>query len=88
MTGNHPNRNANSMAASPTAAQVRKARLAADLTPQEAGALVYERSQRWLKFENGEARMHPAVWELFNVKLSQRLGLELWQAMAAEGSRA
>jgi hypothetical protein len=76
-TLNHANRSRNNVAAVPTPAQVRKARLAADLTPGAAGALIHERATRWAKFESGEAHMHPAAWELFNLKLAQRHGGEL-----------
>jgi hypothetical protein len=68
MSVNHPNRSRNSAAASPTGAQVRAARFAANLTPQQAGALIYERASRWLAFEEDRARMHPALWELWCIK--------------------
>jgi putative transcriptional regulator len=67
---NHPNRNPHAPSAVPKPAQVRTARLAAGMTPREAGDLVYERASRWLAFETGEARMHPAAWELFGLKVA------------------
>lgn len=68
---NHPNRNPNSRAASPAGRVIRTARLAANLTPQAAGALVYERASRWMAFEADEARMHPATWELWQRKVAE-----------------
>lgn len=67
-TMNHPNRNRNSAGRVPLGAEVRQARMAAKLRPDEAGALVYERESRWLAFEEDRARIHPAVWELFKLK--------------------
>lgn len=70
-TMNHPNRSGNSPSRSPLGAQVRAARLAAKLRPDEAGELVHERESRWLAFEEDRARMHPATWELFKLKTGQ-----------------
>lgn len=81
---NHPNRNRNSAAAAPTGAQVRAARMAANMTAGDAGALIYERATRWLAFEEERARMHPASWELWNLKLAQRHGGELSGACAVD----
>lgn len=68
---NHPNRNPNSATASPRGAQVRAARMAANMTAGQAGALVYERATRWLAFEEDRAHMHPALWELWQIKREQ-----------------
>lgn len=65
---NHPNR---ASRAGPMASTVKAAREAAGLTPEQAGALVHERGRRWTDFESGQARMHPAAWELFCLKLSK-----------------
>lgn len=67
-TVNHPSRNRNAASATPSAVHIQKAREAADLTPAQAGALIYERASRWRAFETGDARMHPAAWELWNIK--------------------
>lgn len=79
----HPNRSkANITAGSnPTPAQVRRAREGAGLTLEQAGALVFT---SWRSWQNWEAdvdsaehrRMHPATWELFQVKLAARKLLE------------
>jgi hypothetical protein len=67
-TMNHPSRSRNSPSRAPTGAEVRAARLAANLRPDQAGELVHEREARWMAFERDEARMHPATWELFKLK--------------------
>lgn len=79
----HPNRSkANIRAGSnPTPAQVRRAREDAGLTLEQAGELVHT---SWRTFQNWEAdkdmpehrRMHPATWELFQVKIAARKLLE------------
>lgn len=63
-------RNPNSAARSPSPSEVLNARLLALMTPEQAGALVYERGKRWTAWERGEARMHPAVWELWRNKVN------------------
>jgi hypothetical protein len=71
---NHANRNRNNAAAVPTPSQVAAARIAAGLSYAECGRLVHERGIRWAAFEQGDAHMHPAAWELFNLKLAQLKG--------------
>lgn len=65
---NHPNRRGRGVTAhsNPTPEAIRQARLALNLTPEQAAALVYENARRWMKWETDEGpRMHPAVWQLF-----------------------
>ncbi|QMV33504.1 hypothetical protein 8G_00072 [Ralstonia phage Hyacinthe] len=57
----------------PTAQQVREAREAAGLTQTEAGALVYSALRAWQQWEAGDRRMHPALWELFRIKIIMRV---------------
>lgn len=68
---NHPNRGrASGPAANPAPDAIRKAREAAGLTQRQAGALVY--SERvWEAWESGRSRMHPAIWELWQIKAKQ-----------------
>ena len=54
----------------PAPADIIAARLAAGLTQTEAGALVYSGYQTWQQWEHGKRRMHPATWELFQLKSS------------------
>lgn len=57
----------------PSPAKIRKAREAAALTQTEAGDLVYVGVRTWQKWEADEGMpnhraMHPAFFELFNIK--------------------
>jgi hypothetical protein len=56
---------------SPTAEQVRAARLAAGQTVASAAALVYMDARSWRYYEAGEREMHPAMWELYRIKCAQ-----------------
>ena len=69
MSINHPNRSRNrgSSGITPTAAEVRAARGA--LTQEQAAAIIYTSGRRWRSYESGESRMHPAAYELFNLKM-------------------
>jgi putative transcriptional regulator len=55
---------------SPTPEQIKKARLDAGLTQAQAAALVYSELRAWQYWEKGDRSMHPAFWELFNIKIS------------------
>lgn len=57
-----------SRAPSPTADQVRAARLAAGHSTAEAAALVHMDARSWRYYEQGARAMHPAVWELYRIK--------------------
>lgn len=63
-----------SPARNPAPAEVRAAREAAGLTQSQAAALVHTVLRTWQQWEDETAgpsarRMHPAFWELFNIKL-------------------
>lgn len=81
---NHPNR---ASRASPMAATVKAAREALGLTPDQAGAMIHERGRRWTDFESGQARMHAAAWELFQIKTKGRPGSNGSQALRAFAER-
>jgi putative transcriptional regulator len=68
---NHPNRSKgrDNPASNPSPEEITAARLAANLTQTQAGALVYSALRTWQQWEAGERRMHPAFWELFNLKV-------------------
>lgn len=79
----HPNRSKTNIraGANPTPAQVRRAREEAGLTQEQAAALVYASWRTWQNWETDASaeehrRMHPATWELFQVKLAARKALE------------
>lgn len=66
---NHPNRSRDgSPSRNPTPAEVRAAREAAGLSQTVAADLVHTTCRTWQQWEAGDRRMHPAFWELFNLK--------------------
>ena len=69
---NHPNRGRKNPASNPSPKEIAAAREAAQLTQTEAGKLIYASLRAWQQWEAGERRMHPALWELFNIKLAPR----------------
>jgi DNA-binding transcriptional regulator YiaG len=74
---NHPNRSKGipSPAGNPKPAEILRAREAAGLTQDQAGALVHSGWRSWQNWEAEGAenrRMHPSTWELFNIKVRAR----------------
>ena len=67
---NHPNRGEITAASNPSPAAIQAARLAAKLSRSEAAGLVVSSVRSWEKWESGERRMHPAIWELFQIKVA------------------
>jgi len=65
---NQPNRGRDNAAATPTPVQIREAREAAGLTQTQAAHLVYSTLVSWQRWEAGDRRMHPGLWELFRAK--------------------
>lgn len=65
----HPNRGERSAASNPTPAEIRAAREAAGLSQAQAGDFIYSGLRSWQHWELGERRMHPALWELFLIKI-------------------
>lgn len=63
----HPNRSrrGHPPARNPEAAAIRAARHAAGLTQKQAAASVYSTLRTWQAWEQGDRRMHPAIWQLF-----------------------
>ncbi|ORJ49431.1 hypothetical protein B2M27_15615 (plasmid) [Kluyvera intermedia] len=55
----------------PTPDEIREARLSAELTQATAAQLVYSSLNAWSQWERGERKMHPAIWELFQIKSQQ-----------------
>jgi putative transcriptional regulator len=52
----------------PSPVQIRAAREAARLTQTQAAASIYSTLRTWQDWEAGIARMHPGLWELFQIK--------------------
>jgi DNA (cytosine-5)-methyltransferase 1 len=72
---NHPNRSrrGNSAARNPSPDEIRQARESAGLTQIEATRLIYCTLRAWQDWESGARRMHPALWELWRLKVQLRL---------------
>lgn len=64
----HPNRGQPGPQSSPKPEAIKAARAAAGLTQLAAAELVYSTARAWQSWEYGEKRMHPAVFELFDLK--------------------
>jgi DNA-binding transcriptional regulator YiaG len=64
---NHPNRgkNPNVAGRTPRPEEVSAARVARGLTQAAAAKVVHCALQTWQRWEQGDRRMHPAMWELF-----------------------
>lgn len=70
---NHPNRSrGSSPSRNPTPEEVRATREEAGLTQTAAAALIHCTLRGWQEWEAGNRRMHPAFWELFQIKLENR----------------
>lgn len=57
------------MQASPTPAALKRKRLAVGLSRKDAAALVGVAYRTWQDWELGTAKMRPALWELFRIKV-------------------
>jgi len=70
---NHPNRSRiTSPSSNPAATDISAARMQAGLTQTAAGDLVHTALRTWQQWEAGDRRMHPAIWELFLLKIKQQ----------------
>lgn len=67
---NHPNRgrSSSSPARNPTPAEICAAREQAGLTQTQAAELIYGTLRAWQEWEAGNRRMHPGLWELWQIK--------------------
>ena len=61
----------------PTPAEICLAREFAGLYPYQAAELLQMSESGWLKWEGGEARMRPALWELFRIKLMYKFDVDV-----------
>jgi len=72
-TPHHPTgRAGDARATSPTAEQVRAARLAAGHSTEQAARLVHMDARSWRYYEAGQRAMHPAMWELYRIKCAMQ----------------
>lgn len=69
----HPNRGRkDAPPANPKPEAVRRAREKAGLSRKDAAELIYASERGWIKWETGERRMHPGLWELFRRKVAEQ----------------
>lgn len=69
MAPNHPNRGASpSPSRNPTPEEIRDARGALGLSQRAAAELIHATERAWQEWEAGNRRMHPGLWELFQIK--------------------
>ena len=61
------------MSKSPTPKQITRARADAGLTQREAASLMLVSLSGFQHWEYGVRAMHPAMWELFQIKLEKKL---------------
>lgn len=54
----------------PVPESIRAARAAAGHTQTQAARVIYSTLRTWQKWEGGERRMHPALFELYVLKVS------------------
>jgi DNA-binding XRE family transcriptional regulator len=88
----HPNRSKQNrnVAANPKPAEIRRAREDAGLTMEQAAELVHGNVRSWQNWEaeaketENARRMHPATWELFQVKLAARKLIAAGELTAAD----
>lgn len=74
---NHPNRRAVRRKVDPKPEDIAKARIDANLSQEEAAGLVYSGLKTWQNWEAPKSspshrRMHPAIWELFKIKVQEK----------------
>lgn len=55
---------------SPAPEEIRAARTAAGLSQSAAAELVHSKLRTWQQWEAGDRKMHPALWELFRLKIA------------------
>lgn len=56
--------------ANPSPQEIKAARDAAGLSQTAAAELVHSGLRTWQQWEAGDRRMHPGLWELFQLKLN------------------
>lgn len=69
---NNPNRSrVKNPASNPTPDEIAGMRINAGLTQLQAANVVHSALRSWQHWENGDRRMHPAIFELFLIKTGQ-----------------
>lgn len=75
---NHPNRSKRAVGSKygavktpPLPDQIKVMRLQYELTQEQAASLIYGTGRTWQDWECGKRKMHPGLFELFELKLAQ-----------------
>jgi DNA (cytosine-5)-methyltransferase 1 len=84
---NHPNRGGGTAAANPTKEQICALRETAGLTQTQAGELIHGTLRAWQDYEGGQRRLHPGLWELFQIKVAMRANPMTLQADGAHPAK-
>jgi len=56
----------------PTPDQIRQSRHQAGLSQTAAASLIHSTMRTWQDWEAGKAAMHPGLWELWLIKISDQ----------------
>lgn len=59
---NHPNRGPKGPQSNPTPAEIKALRASYDLTQAQMAPIIMYSLPGYIKFENGQNRMHPIIW--------------------------
>lgn len=57
---------------SPTSDEIKRSRAAIGYTQEQAAAVIHCHAYTWQKYELGSREMHPAFWELWQLKTKRR----------------
>lgn len=58
--------------AAPGPDDIRLARQCANMTQEQAAAVIYATRRAWQEWEGGRRAMHPAMWEYWQHKVAER----------------
>lgn len=58
----------------PEPEEIKATRLNAGLTQTQSAKMIYITMRAWQRFEAGDRKMHPAFWDLFNLKINKTKG--------------
>ena len=57
----------------PTPEEIKAARLRLGYTQAQAASVIYCGYRAWAEWEGSNRKMHPGLWELFNIKTGREL---------------
>jgi|JI9StandDraft_1071089.scaffolds.fasta_scaffold06362_12 DNA-binding transcriptional regulator YiaG len=68
MAPSHPNRSGAGPSRNPTPEEIRDARSRIGHSQKAAADMIHATERAWQEWEAGNRRMHPGLWELFQIK--------------------